>query len=91
LILKVELEDEIDEPKEIEPPPAAMPFSRLFAYADKLDWALLFVGSLAAVAHGTALVVYLHYFAKMIHILSLGPPKYESDFRSWWIVKGGKK
>lgn len=67
----VEVEDEIDaENEEMEPPPAAVPFSRLFACADRLDWALMFVGSLAAAAHGTALVVYLHYFAKIIHLLN---------------------
>lgn len=66
----VEVEDEIDaEGDEIEPPPAAVPFSGLFACADRLDWALMMVGSLAAAAHGTALVVYLHYFAKIIQLL----------------------
>ncbi|XP_073020565.1 ABC transporter B family member 20-like [Primulina eburnea] len=66
----LEVEDEIDaEADEMEPPPAAVPFSRLFACADRLDWALMIVGSLAAAAHGTALVVYLHYFAKIIHLL----------------------
>lgn len=66
----VEVEDETDaEADEMEPPPAAVPFSRLFACADRLDWALMIVGSLAAAAHGTALVVYLHYFAKIIHLL----------------------
>lgn len=66
----VEVEDEIDaDADEMEPPPAAVPFSRLFACADRLDWALMIVGSLAAAAHGTALVVYLHYFAKIIHLL----------------------
>ncbi|KAK4425202.1 ABC transporter B family member 20 [Sesamum alatum] len=66
----VEVEDEMDgDGEEMEPPPAAVPFSRLFACADRLDWALMFVGSLAAAAHGTALVVYLHYFAKIIHLL----------------------
>ncbi|KOM35071.1 hypothetical protein LR48_Vigan02g122100 [Vigna angularis] len=29
------------------------------------------VGSLAAVAHGTALIIYLHYFAKIIHVLRM--------------------
>ncbi|CAI9092472.1 OLC1v1027712C1 [Oldenlandia corymbosa var. corymbosa] len=67
---QVELEEEIDaEAEEIEPPPAAVPFSRLFACADRLDWVLMFVGSLAAAAHGTALVVYLHYFAKIVQLL----------------------
>ncbi|XP_073306094.1 ABC transporter B family member 20-like [Primulina huaijiensis] len=66
----LEVEDEIDaEADEMEPPPASVPFSRLFACADRLDWALMIVGSLAAAAHGTALVVYLHYFAKIIHLL----------------------
>lgn len=67
----MEVEEEMDaENEEMEPPPAAVPFSRLFACADRLDWALMFVGSLAAAAHGTALVVYLHYFAKIVHLLN---------------------
>lgn len=61
----------------MEPPPAAVPFSRLFACADRLDWTLMIVGSLAAAAHGTALVVYLHYFAKIVHVMAIndGPPQ----------------
>ncbi|GER26259.1 ABC transporter family protein [Striga asiatica] len=66
----VEVEEEIDpEGEEMEPPPAAVPFSRLFACADNFDWFLMFVGSVAAAAHGTALVVYLHYFAKIVQLL----------------------
>ncbi|KAL3523776.1 hypothetical protein ACH5RR_016610 [Cinchona calisaya] len=68
-----EVEEDIDaETEEIEPPPAAVPFSELFACADRLDWVLMVVGSLAAAAHGTALVVYLHYFAKIVQLLSHG-------------------
>ncbi|CBI31730.3 unnamed protein product, partial [Vitis vinifera] len=67
----VEVEEEIEEPEEIEPPPAAVPFSRLFACADGLDWGLMVIGSLAAAAHGTALVVYLHYFAKIVQLLDM--------------------
>ncbi|KAK9684161.1 hypothetical protein RND81_10G190600 [Saponaria officinalis] len=63
-----DMEDDGDD--EIEPPPAAVPFSRLFACADRLDWVLMGVGSVAAAAHGAALVVYLHYFAKIIQLLS---------------------
>ncbi|XWS07812.1 hypothetical protein CRYUN_Cryun41cG0022900 [Craigia yunnanensis] len=66
--------EEMEEEEEMEPPPAAVPFSKLFACADRLDWALMIVGSLAAAAHGTALVVYLHYFAKIIHVLGIGSP-----------------
>ncbi|XP_019151365.1 PREDICTED: ABC transporter B family member 20-like [Ipomoea nil] len=76
-VLPPEMEEEIeDEVEEIEPPPAAVPFSKLFICADRLDWFLMAVGSLAAAAHGTALVVYLHYFAKIIQLLTHGsePP-----------------
>ncbi|XP_042511108.1 ABC transporter B family member 20 [Macadamia integrifolia] len=66
-------EPEIEEAEEIEPPPAAVPFSRLFACADGFDWVLMVVGSLAAAAHGTALVVYLHYFGKVIQFLDHKP------------------
>ncbi|KAH1045693.1 hypothetical protein J1N35_036477 [Gossypium stocksii] len=67
-----EAEEEMEEAEELEPPPAAVPFSRLFACADSLDWVLMIVGSVAAAAHGTALVVYLHYFAKIVHVLGIG-------------------
>ncbi|KAI3517320.1 hypothetical protein L1887_16534 [Cichorium endivia] len=66
------IDDVVEEPEEIESPPETVPFSRLFACADRLDWVLMVVGSVAAAAHGTALVVYLHYFAKIIQLLSHG-------------------
>ncbi|KAL6326656.1 hypothetical protein AAG906_010830 [Vitis piasezkii] len=77
----VEVEEEIEEPEEIEPPPAAVPFSRLFACADGLDWGLMVIGSLAAAAHGTALVVYLHYFAKIVQLLDVVPDARDELFR----------
>ncbi|XP_071689783.1 ABC transporter B family member 20-like [Rutidosis leptorrhynchoides] len=67
-----EVDDLEEEMEEIEPPPEAVPFSRLFACADRLDWVLMVVGSVAAAAHGTALVIYLHYFAKIVQLLSRG-------------------
>nr|KYP50746.1 ABC transporter B family member 20 [Cajanus cajan] len=70
---QVEAEEEMEEPEEIEPPPAAVPFSQLFACADRFDWFLMAFGSVAAAAHGTALVIYLHYFAKIIHVLRMDP------------------
>ncbi|XP_065871120.1 ABC transporter B family member 20 [Euphorbia lathyris] len=73
-------EDEMEETEEMEPPPAAVPFSRLFACADRLDWGLMIVGSIAAAAHGTALVVYLHYFAKIIDVMKIGPNRTEEQF-----------
>ncbi|KAI9076348.1 hypothetical protein K1719_041711 [Acacia pycnantha] len=53
---QVQVEDEMEEPEEIEPPQVAVPFSRLFVCADRLDWTLMVVGSLAAAAHGTTLL-----------------------------------
>nr|GEV95246.1 ABC transporter B family member 6-like [Tanacetum cinerariifolium] len=70
--LQVDPDDEMDEDEEMEAPPAAVPFSKLFVCADKLDWCLMVVGSVAAAAHGTALVVYLHYFAKIVQLLAHG-------------------
>ncbi|KAK1312282.1 ABC transporter B family member 6 [Acorus calamus] len=67
----MEEEEEEEEPEDAEPPPAAVPFSGLFACADGLDWALMAVGSVAAAAHGAALVVYLHYFGKVVNLLGL--------------------
>ncbi|PKA56363.1 ABC transporter B family member 20 [Apostasia shenzhenica] len=67
----VPVEDEpVEEVEEIDSPPAAVPFSRLFACADGLDWFLMAVGVLAAAAHGMALVVYLHFFGKTINLLN---------------------
>ncbi|PKI74680.1 hypothetical protein CRG98_005007 [Punica granatum] len=64
-----EQEEEVDDVDEAEePPPAAVPFLKLFLCADRLDWVLMIVGSLAAAAHGASLVVYLHYFAKIVHV-----------------------
>ncbi|GAB4836564.1 ABC transporter B member 20 [Ancistrocladus abbreviatus] len=72
--VQLEVEEEMEDVDEIEPPPAAVPFSRLFACADRFDWFLMAVGSIAAAAHGTALVIYLHYFAKIIQLLRFHPP-----------------
>ncbi|GLJ06193.1 hypothetical protein SUGI_0033150 [Cryptomeria japonica] len=71
----VQVEDDgaVDESEDMEPPPAAVPFLRLFACADGLDCVLMIVGSLAAAAHGAALVVYLHFFGKVINFLHLRP------------------
>lgn len=60
-----------EEAEEIEPPPAAVPFTRLFACADAFDWVLMGVGSIAAAAHGLALVLYLHFFGKVLGLLTM--------------------
>ncbi|KAK6933229.1 ABC transporter type 1, transmembrane domain [Dillenia turbinata] len=78
--MPMEMEEEMEEQEEIEPPPAAVPFSGLFACADRLDWGLMIVGSIAAAAHGTALVVYLHYFAKIVQLLRAKPDELHDKF-----------
>ena len=45
----MEVEEEIEEPEEIEPPPAAVLFSGLFLCADGLDWGLMVIGSFAKI------------------------------------------
>ncbi|MFS8006437.1 putative ABC transporter type 1, transmembrane domain superfamily [Helianthus anomalus] len=77
--LAVEAEEEMEETEEIEPPPAAVPFSKLFVCADRLDWVLMVVGSVATAAHGTALVIYLHYLAKIVQLLARGGADAEAD------------
>lgn len=72
--LQVEDDGAVEEAEEMEPPPAAVPFLRLFACADGLDCILMIVGSLAAAAHGAALVVYLHFFWKNHKYAQFAPP-----------------
>ncbi|MCH99407.1 ABC transporter B family member 20-like, partial [Trifolium medium] len=76
-------EEEMEEMEDIEPPPASVPFSQLFACADRFDWFLMVVGSVAAAAHGTALVVYLHYFAKVIQVPQY--PQQDQFHRTWFV------
>ncbi|KAL7588934.1 hypothetical protein Lser_V15G38449 [Lactuca serriola] len=63
--------DHIEEEEEEVIPPSAVPFLALFACADGLDFLLILLGSLGAVVHGASLVVFLHLFGKIIHLLSL--------------------
>ena len=52
-------DEDVDE-DEVEPPPAAISFWRLFNFADGLGWALMDAGTVAAAAHDAAFIVYLH-------------------------------
>jgi ATP-binding cassette subfamily B (MDR/TAP) protein 1 len=61
-------EEEVED-DEVEPPPSAVSFWRLFEFADGIDWALMVAGALAAAAHGAALVIYLHYFGRSLNLL----------------------
>ena len=61
--------EEIDELEA--PSPPTVPFMKLFAYADGLDWILMSLGSLAAAVHGAALPVFLLYVGKIINLFAL--------------------
>ncbi|KAG2325702.1 hypothetical protein Bca4012_040197 [Brassica carinata] len=77
---QAEDDEEMEETDEVEPPPpAAVPFSQLFACADRLDWVLMILGSVAAAAHGSALIVYLHYFAKIVEVLAFSSGERSED------------
>ncbi|KAH7427059.1 hypothetical protein KP509_10G028600 [Ceratopteris richardii] len=58
--------------EEADPPPAAVPFFRLFAYATPLDWFLMVIAGIAAIAHGAALPIYLHFFGEIIDLFGSG-------------------
>ncbi|CAI5481222.1 unnamed protein product [Closterium sp. Yama58-4] len=63
-------EKEEDDPKEKkgkkkEKQPA-VPYWRLFSYADRTDWALMAVGSIGAVLHGAALPLSFLFLGKMV-------------------------
>eukprot|EP00257_Ricinus_communis_P022757 XP_015582580.1 ABC transporter B family member 6 [Ricinus communis] len=78
---QAEAEEEMEEAEEMEAPPAAVPFTGLFACADGVDLGLMVIGSIAAAAHGTALVVYLHYFAKIVEVLKIAPDERFDRFK----------
>lgn len=67
-----------EEQERDEPPPPSVPFFRLFAYADALDWLLMVVGSIAAAVHGAALPVYLYVLGRIINLFG----QYQQDILS---------
>ncbi|GLJ21858.1 hypothetical protein SUGI_0408710 [Cryptomeria japonica] len=48
-----------------------VPFHRLFAFADGLDYIIMFIGSLGACAHGASVPVFFIFFGKLIDSLGL--------------------
>lgn len=67
-----------DEQEAEEAPPPSVPFFRLFAYADALDWTLMILGSVAAAIHGAALPLYLYVLGRIINLFG----SYQEDLIS---------
>lgn len=65
--------EEIDQP-----PPPSVPFFRLFAYADALDWTLMILGSIMAAIHGAALPMYLYVLGGIINLFG----QYQQDLNA---------
>lgn len=45
----------------------SVPFYKLFAFADSLDYCLMAVGTLGAIVHGSSLPVFLRFFASLVN------------------------
>lgn len=44
---------------------------KMFSFADKYDYLLMFVGSIGACVHGASVPVFFIFFGKMINIIGL--------------------
>lgn len=45
----------------------SLPFFKLFSFADKFDYLLMFVGSLGAIVHGSSMPVFFLLFGQMVN------------------------
>ncbi|XP_031108289.1 ABC transporter B family member 19 [Ipomoea triloba] len=55
-----------------------VPFHQLFCFADKYDWALMTLGSLGAIVHGSSMPVFFLLFGQMVN----GFGKNQTDFHA---------
>ncbi|KAH9617304.1 hypothetical protein KSS87_010252 [Heliosperma pusillum] len=46
-------------------------FSKLFSYADSLDYFLMFAGSIGAIIHGASVPVFFIFFGKLINLIGV--------------------
>lgn len=45
----------------------SLPFYELFSFADKYDWALMTLGSVGAVIHGSSMPIFFLLFGEMVN------------------------
>ncbi|XP_057779440.1 ABC transporter B family member 1-like [Salvia miltiorrhiza] len=55
------------EPKKIGSPPPSVAFRELFRFADRLDYALMTIGTVGAIVHGSSLPLFLRFFADLVN------------------------
>lgn len=49
----------------------SVPFLKLFSFADPLDYLLMIVGSIGAIAHGASIPVFFIFFGKLINLIGV--------------------
>ncbi|KAF5205821.1 Abc transporter b family member [Thalictrum thalictroides] len=59
--------DAIDEGKPSLAIPTSVGFLQLFRFSDKLDYVLMFIGTLGAIVHGCSLPIFLRFFADLVN------------------------
>lgn len=55
------------EDKKPEPPAPTVGFRELFRFADRLDCALMAIGTVGAIVHGCSLPIFLRFFADLVN------------------------
>lgn len=54
-------------PENTPPPPPSVAFRKLFRFADELDYALMTIGTVGAIVHGSSLPLFLRFFADLVN------------------------
>ncbi|XP_057789463.1 ABC transporter B family member 1-like [Salvia miltiorrhiza] len=55
------------EPEKTGSPPPSVAFRELFRFADRLDYALMTIGTVGAIVHGSSLPLFLRFFADLVN------------------------
>lgn len=58
---------DVADPDKPAPPPPSVAFGDLFRFADRLDYALMSIGTVGAIVHGSSLPLFLRFFADLVN------------------------
>lgn len=72
-------------PDNTAPPPPSVSFRELFRFADELDYALMTIGTVGAIVHGSSLPLFLRFFADLVN--SFGSNANDVDKMSQEVLK----